>query len=221
MANKLNTLNLRKLEDDESPQKETDEWGLTAAEREAVDLRLTTVDTISKDASEREPLTELQESGLTSLNFAEVIDGGSASLIQYDDFYQDVPEHILNFNKHSWLNELQKIKQGKQASFPMSLRDATKIQHLVVVRTHAYTAPVVDQKNNSFTKGTTNGDALLYDLNTGDYLGGTPWSAESEAEVQTLRDDLQAGLNTDMLRVGTAAVKEQVKKLAETVQYKK
>ena len=200
-----------------------DEFGLTVDQRALIETKANNLDTIVLDVQKRKPILETQKTDVPELNFADLIWGGTSVFIQADYFQKKIPEPLLNFNKNDWLKALQKLRseKDKRSIITSSLKENLEIQHIAVVRTHSYTAPLANKATKTFTSGSITGDVLLYDFLTASYLGGVSWSAHSKANVETLKDDLQTGLDTDMMRVGTAAVKEKVKELAGKVKFKK
>ena len=103
--------------------------------------------------------------------------------VQADAFQKKIPKPLLDFNKPDWLTALQELRAGDTLGIiTSSLKENLEIQHIAVVRTHSYTAPLANKATKTFTSGSIKGDVLLYDFLTASYLGGVSWSALSKAK---------------------------------------
>ncbi len=171
------------------------------------------LEAIVADAASRAPLGSVAPAaGVAKLHFGK---GGNAEAVNLETLTQAKAQVFLAYKNGHGLKALQDLAAGREP-LQSSLRDAVPLDYLLVVRQAEFVDPV--EKTGTlfkFKPGRVAGDALLYGLAKGEFLGGVPYQAASSETVTASREHTEAALRGDLSRRAEEAIAAALAPLAE------
>lgn len=172
---------------------------------------------IVEDARKRDSLRAPAPAGAARLDFGPARSGGNAEALNLESLTDQKPPVFLAYQTGHGVRALRDLAAGR-SPLRSSLEEAVPLDYLLVVRQPEYVDPV-QQTGSLFTfrAGRVAGDALLYDLRTGDFLGGVPYEATSSEAVKGSMEDSAPALRADLSRRAEQAIAAAVAALAKEV----
>lgn len=185
---------------------------------------------LSERRAEIEPkLKQIEEVGRKSLTYTEKLkdialpegdklqfnENRNAALVQAEMFESDAEKRKPRLDliiDTTWYEETRKAISGSSAQVPgeyleSKFNEIGAIKYLVVVRTRLMAEPSA-AGDGMFSPGLWQGEVMVFEVASGEFLGGAPITASNSDEVDVNADDPGKWLHSDLWSNTRAKVRE-------------